>query len=135
MENIIDAVSLAYFVQNINHIDDVFTRTVVWYNIYSMVQLAQFKTAQFLNMIADKVFEEKANFLLEKVLGRGRQVLSSALPIPQRTQPANRLFTKIVNLLASINPTADSERTQILINYLISFGVSEENRQILKDWY
>jgi len=45
MENMIDEVSLGYFVKNINHIDDVFTRTVIWYNIYSMVQLAQFKAA------------------------------------------------------------------------------------------
>ena len=112
-----------------------FARTVIWYNIYSMVQLARLKAADFLNMIADKVFEEKANFLLDKVLERGKEVLSVALPIPQRAEPANRLFTKIISILSSIDPTADTERTQLLINYTISFGSSEENRQILKDWY
>jgi hypothetical protein len=72
---------------------------------------------------------------LDKVLERGKQVLSVALPIPQRAEPANRLFTKIISILSSIDPAADTERTQLLINYSISFGSSEENRQILKDWY
>lgn len=63
-ENIIDPVSLDFFMRNIDKIQDLFTRMMVWYNIQSMVNISKIPLLDYVTLIESKLFSEPSNFVL-----------------------------------------------------------------------
>jgi len=58
MENFLDTQSLQFFMQNIELVTDVFTRSLIWYNIARMNKFTFLKLEDYTVFLEDKLIEE-----------------------------------------------------------------------------
>jgi aminopeptidase N len=123
-ENIIDAVSLAYFRGNIDKIEDLFTRLMIWYNFRSMVNLSLIPIIDYVGFVKEKLFLEPSTFILEKILESLLFFLDKFID----QDLGNMLRSSVCQLIyQELQTTADelTERIQILQDYYVEYAHSE----------
>lgn len=131
LENIIDPISLSFFLENIDKISDFYTRTQVWYNIASMVKLAFLPLSDFVNLLYSKLFSEPSNFILEKMLLNALSAIKNYLPSGERDAPITILCDKI---LSNLRNETGVERQLILQKYYVEYSTNEDQVLRLVDW-
>jgi hypothetical protein len=132
-ENIIDKKSLEFFESKINKVENLLSRTVLWYNFHSMTERAAYPIFRLTEMIDTHLFEEKVDFLFENMLTRLRLSIAENLPRDQRERLSSLIFKHIYAELTS-KKELSKERANILQNELINFARSEDEISILHDW-
>ncbi|MBI5947563.1 MAG: aminopeptidase N [Chloroflexi bacterium] len=97
----LDEESAAWAKGNIERIDDLLLRQLVWSTLWNMVRDQQFSSIDYLQMVREKLPVEPAFELLDPTLNQALLALSRFVPEERRTDEAHRLFEGIRAALAA----------------------------------
>ena len=65
-KNVIDPISLEFFIKQINHIPDILSRTLIWRAFFEMVKDAKMTSHKFVEVVIHSLANESSDSIFEK---------------------------------------------------------------------
>jgi aminopeptidase N len=129
----LDSQTLSWFKKAYSGIESELTRALVWRAIFDQVKAAKgIKNSQLLELVLDCLPLETDAFVIEILTSFAGEVLHNYSCEAVETAYAARLFNCIYDALIK---STDTQVTKKLVDLLIKFAKTDENHQILKDYY
>jgi aminopeptidase N len=132
-KNIIDPVSLDFFINNINSIGDILSRTLIWRSFFEMIKDAAMTSHKFVDVITSSLAKESSDSIFERQFDFAHTAINHYTPKKERDALNSTMFSYIYDLIPKI-PADQQNRIVILKSKLISFAYTNEEKQILLNW-
>lgn len=88
----IDDVSLTFFEEKLNQIQDAFTRMIIWHDINEQMRDSNYKITDFVNLFLKYIFQETDDKIFENQYSIMKDVANSYTPIDQRRVLKMQIF-------------------------------------------
>lgn len=88
---VIDQKSILYFKNNLNKIEDVLFRSMVWKNFYDMVRGGMLKSTDYIEILVNNLFGEKSDAILEENLNYALTVIEKYTPKNYRAELLDKM--------------------------------------------
>jgi aminopeptidase N len=131
-KNVIDPVSLDFFIKNINSIKDILSRTLIWRSFFEMVKDAKMTSHKFVEVVTTALAKEPSDSIFERQFDFVNAAINSYTPEKYRDELNSSMFRFIYNLIPE---TQDQQnRLTILKGKLTSFAKNEEDKKTILKW-
>lgn len=132
-KNNIDPVSLDFFIKNINSINDILSRTLIWRSFFEMIKDAKMTSNKFVEVIIGALVQETSDSIFERQFDFVHTAINTYTPEKFRGELNSKMFTFIYNLIPAI-PKEQQNRIVILRSKLPSFAYTEPEIKTLISW-
>lgn len=88
-KNNIDQVSREFFSNNLEKIDDVLSRTLIWRSFFEMVKDAKITSRDFIDFVVKNISNEKSDSIFERQFDLMHAAISQYTPTPFREELNN----------------------------------------------
>lgn len=120
-KNTIDEVSLKFFINNINSISDILSRTLIWRSFFEMIKDAKMKSDDFVDVITKSLAEETSDSIFERQFDFVHTAINNYTPKHRREALNSQMFKYIYGLIPK-TPAEQQNRIVILRGKLLSFA-------------
>ena len=129
----LDEQTLAWFKKAYSGIESSLTRALVWRAIFDQVKAANgIKNTELLDLVLQCLPLETNAFVIEILTAFAGEVLHDYSCEANQTKYGPQLFACIYDVLIK---SKDTQVTKKLVDLLIKFAKTDENHQVLKDFY
>lgn len=132
-KNIIDPVSLDFFIKNINHIKDILSRTLIWRSFFEMVKDARMTSHKFVQVVVTALAKEPSDSIFERQFDFVYAAINNYTPLKFRGELNSQMFQYIFKLITETSKESENRLT-ILKNKLVSFAKTEDEKKIILRW-
>ncbi len=102
-KNIIDPVSLDFFIKNINSIGDILSRTLIWRSFFEMIKDAKMTSHKFVEVITESLANESSDSIFERQFDFVHTAINHYTPQREREPLNSRMFKYIYELIPKVN--------------------------------
>lgn len=131
-----DTKSLDFFSKNLNKIDNMLSRMVIWHYLNETVRDASLKVASFVDTALSLIFDETEDSIFNFEFNFLELCTSSYLPIPQRAAVRAKIYNRlIVRLQENVPEVIDTpNRLTMIKDRLPIFATSDAQIDFLEQW-
>jgi aminopeptidase N len=120
-KNIIDPVSLEFFIKNINSVRDILSRTLIWKSFFEMIKDAAMTSHKFVEVITTSLAHESSDSIFERQFDFVHTAINHYTPKKEREVLNSTMFKYIYDLIPKV-PADQQNRIVILKGKLPSFA-------------
>lgn len=132
-KNIIDPVSLDFFIKNINSIKDILSRTLIWRSFFEMVKDARMTSHKFVEVVTTALAKESSDSIFEKQFDFVNASINTYTPRKFREELNVKMFQFVYDLISQ-TPPGQENRITILKSKLVTFAVTDKEKRLLLAW-
>ena len=102
VKNNIDEVSREFFTNNLDKIDDILSRTLIWRSSFEMVKDAKITSKDFISFFFKNLQQEKSDSIFERQFDLISASIASYTPSKYREELFNEVFKFAIDLVGKI---------------------------------
>lgn len=121
VKNNIDETSRVFFADNLQKINDVLTRTLIWRSFFDMVKDAKITSKDYIDFVLKNIAVEKSDSIFERQFDLVHGAITTYTPIKYREKFGNIIFKNLLKLLQN-TPAENKNRIVILKSKLPGFA-------------
>ena len=128
-----DRQSLSFFSKNLTKLNDLLTRTLIWYSFYELVVDGQIPSTDFIDLFVENIGSEGSDGNVQIGFDKVFKCITYFTPIKYRKELFTRIFYFVLQFLQEV-PSSQENRAIILKSNLIKFATSDISISILLKW-
>lgn len=132
-KNVIDPISLDFFVKGINSIKDILSRTLIWRSFFEMIKDAKMTSHKFVEVVTTSLQNEPSDSIFERQFDFVSAAINTYTPEKFRPELNAKMFNYIYELLPKL-PKEQHNRLTILQGKLATFAKRDEDKKLLLRW-
>ena len=130
----IDAHSTEFFKNNLRHVKEELSRTLIWRAYWDMLRDGLISSLEFVDIVSNALPEEHSYVIANDILSYTSAAILRFTPIKLRSLLSYRVFDLVYRQLLSTDHQ-DTNKVVSLREYLITFAENERHAELVLEWF